>query len=95
MSSNALSTKTSWQKSMFRVLLTLVIIYALFALVVMFLQRSLIYFPRTIPPALAEPAAAELGFVPWRNPAGQIIGWKMPAATPAIGAVLIVHGNAG
>ena len=94
-SSDALSTKTRWQKSVFRVLLTLVIIYVLFALVAMFLQRRLIYFPRTIPAGLAEQAAAINGFVPWRNPAGRIIGWKLPANRPATGAVLIAHGNAG
>ena len=80
---------------MFRVLLTLVIFYVLFALVVIFLQRGLIYFPTRLTLPQAELAAAHSGFAPWRNPAGQISGWKMPASGPAIGAVLIVHGNAG
>ena len=83
-----------WKPSL-RVLLTLAIIYILFALVVMGLQRRLIYFPRIIPPGLAEGAAAELGFVPWRNPSGQIIGWKLPASSASAGSVLVVHGNAG
>ncbi len=39
--------------------------------------------------------AAEHGFIPWKNAAGEIIGWKMPASGPATGSVLIVHGNAG
>ena len=76
-------------------LLTLAILYILFTLTVMFLQRRLIYFPRIIPPALAEPAAAEMGFVPWRNPSGQIIGWKLPATSSPVASVLITHGNAG
>jgi pimeloyl-ACP methyl ester carboxylesterase len=83
-----------WKPSL-RVLLTLAIIYILFALVVMCLQRRLIYFPRIIPSGLAEAAAAELGFVPWRNPSGQIIGWKLPASSASAGSVLVVHGNAG
>jgi hypothetical protein len=77
------------------VLLTLVIIYILFALVVMFLQRGLIYFPTRLAAGQAESAAAENGFEPWRNQAGQIIGWKLPAGVSATDAVLIVHGNAG
>jgi pimeloyl-ACP methyl ester carboxylesterase len=36
-----------------------------------------------------------LGFVPWRNPSGQIIGWKLPASSASAGSVLVVHGNAG
>jgi pimeloyl-ACP methyl ester carboxylesterase len=83
-----------WKPSL-RVLLTLAIIYILFALVAMGLQRRLIYFPRIIPSGLAEAAAAELGFVPWRNPSGQIIGWKLPASSASAGSVLVVHGNAG
>ena len=83
-----------WKPSL-RVLLTLAIIYILFALVVMCLQRRLIYFPRIIPPGLVEEAAAELGFVPWRNPSGQIIGWKLPVSSAPAGSVLVVHGNAG
>jgi pimeloyl-ACP methyl ester carboxylesterase len=76
-------------------LLALGIAYSLFVLAAAVFQRRLIYFPRTIPPALAEPAAAELGFVPWRNPSGQIIGWKLRATSSPIASVLIMHGNAG
>jgi hypothetical protein len=76
-------------------LVTLGIAYGLLVLAVAIFQRRLIYFPRTIPPALAEQAAAELGFVPWRNPAGQIIGWKLPASSWPEASVLITHGNAG
>jgi pimeloyl-ACP methyl ester carboxylesterase len=76
-------------------LLALGIAYSLFVLAVAIFQRRLIYFPRIIPPGLAEGAAAELGFVPCRNPSGQIIGWKLPARSAAAGSVLVVHGNAG
>jgi pimeloyl-ACP methyl ester carboxylesterase len=94
-SSDAPSPRSKWQKSIFRVLLTLVIIYILFALVVMFLQRRLIYFPTKIPADVIESVAAEHGFIPWKNPTGRIIGWKIPAGGTATGSVLIVHGNAG
>ncbi len=73
----------------------LVIAYLLIVLAAAIFQRRLIYFPRTIPPGLAKRAAAENGFVPWRNKAGQIIGWELPAGSPPAGSVLIVHGNAG
>lgn len=53
------------------------------------------YFPTRIPANEVEAAAKEHGFVPWRNPAGQIIGWKIPASGTATGSLLIVHGNAG
>jgi pimeloyl-ACP methyl ester carboxylesterase len=78
-----------------RILQTLIIVYVLVVLAAVIFQRRLIYFPRTIPSGLAERAAAENGFVPWRNKAGQIIGWKLPARSLPTGSVLIVHGNAG
>ena len=76
-------------------LLLLGIAYGLLVLMAAMFQRRLIYFPRTIPPELAESAAAVSGFVPWRNPAGQIIGWKLPAVSSPTASVLITHGNAG
>ena len=72
---------TTLRRRAIRMLLALGIAYSLLVLAAAVFQRRLIYFPRTIPPALAEPAAAELGFVPWRNLSGQIIGWKLPAAS--------------
>jgi pimeloyl-ACP methyl ester carboxylesterase len=79
----------------FRVLLSLVIVYLMIVLLVWIFQRSLIYFPTRIPVDAVAQVAAEHGFVPWENPAGQIIGWEMPADGAATGSVLIVHGNAG
>ncbi len=95
MSGNVPLLKTSLRRHAIRMLLALGIAYSLFVLAAAVFQRRLIYFPRTIPPALAEPAAAELGFVPWRNPSGQIIGWKFPATSSPVASVLITHGNAG
>ncbi len=78
-----------------RVLLLLFIVYLLVALAALIFQRSLIYFPTKIPANVIESVAWEHGFAPWKNPAGQIIGWKIPASGMAVGSVLIVHGNAG
>lgn len=89
------SPKSSCRPVFMGLLLALVVIYGLFALVAMFLQRGLIYFPTRLAPNQAEPAAAENGFGPWRNRAGQIIGWKLPARSSPTGSVLITHGNAG
>jgi uncharacterized protein len=77
------------------VLQLLVIAYLLLVLAALIFQRRLIYFPTKIPADLVVHAAAEHGFVPWKNPAGRIIGWKIPAGGTATGSVLIVHGNAG
>lgn len=87
-----------WRKtsrSLIRVLQLLVIAYLLVVLVVLIFQRRLIYFPTKIPAGVIESVAAEHGFAPWKNPAGEIIGWKMSATGTATGGVLVVHGNAG
>ena len=87
-----------WRKtsrSLIRVLQLFVIAYLLVVLVVLIFQRRLIYFPTKIPAGVIESVAAEHGFAPWKNPAGHIIGWKMPARSTASGSVLVVHGNAG
>lgn len=87
--------KRSFRHSLFRVLTLLVIIYLLFVAVVLVFQRRLLYFPTRIPADVIESVAREHGFLPWKTPAGQIIGWQIPAAAAAVGSVLIVHGNAG
>jgi len=76
-------------------LLTLIIGYVLIVLVVAIFQRRLIYFPTKLSVNVAEQVAAQIGFTPWRNAAGEIIGWKMAADGAAIGSVLVAHGNAG
>ena len=76
-------------------LLTLLILYGLLALFVMLVQRRLIYLPTKLSPDMALQLAQQEGFHPWRNPSGELMGWHLPAKSPPIGSVLIVHGNAG
>ncbi|HUC84783.1 MAG TPA: alpha/beta fold hydrolase [Candidatus Acidoferrales bacterium] len=78
-----------------RLLQLLAIAYLLVVLAALIFQRRLIYFPSRIPADVIETVAKEHGFSPWRNPSGQIIGWRIPARGTADGSVLIVHGNAG
>ena len=75
--------------------LTLVILYVLLVLALMFYQRRLLYFPTRLSPQLSEQMAKQEGLSPWRNKSGQIIGWHLPATASSTGAVLIVHGNGG
>jgi len=89
------TTKASLARRTFRVLLLLGAAYVIIALLVMFFQRRLIYFPTRLAEPQAESAAVKEGFLSWRNAAGQIIGWHLPASSTSTGAVLIVHGNAG
>ena len=87
-----------WKKtgrSFVRVLQLLAIAYLLIVLAVLIFQRRLIYFPTKIPADVIESVAAEHGFAPWKNPSGQLIGWKILAGEASTGSVLIVHGNAG
>ena len=72
-----------------------VIGYLLIVLVVLIFQRRLIYLPTKIPADVILSVAAEHGFAPWKDSAGQVVGLKMPASGTATGSVLIVHGNAG
>lgn len=89
------ATQFAGRFRLFRVLQLLVIAYLLVVLAALIFQRRLIYFPTKIPVGVIESVAAEHGFVPWKNPTGQIIGWKISASGAATGSVLIVHGNAG
>ena len=83
------------RRRLFRVLQLLVIAYLLVVLVALIFQRRLIYLPTKIPANVIESVAAEYGFAPWKNSAGQIIGWKILADGVSTGSVLIIHGNAG
>jgi pimeloyl-ACP methyl ester carboxylesterase len=61
-------------------------------------QRSMIYLPSKSDAATLDREAATRGFEPWKNTAGDTIGYRNLAAPddprpPA--AVLITHGNAG
>ena len=86
---------TGWKSSGRRILITVAIIYVLFCICGCALQRRLLYFPTVIPADVIEKVAKDHGFEPWKNPAGEIIGWKKPATSNSTGSVLIVHGNAG
>lgn len=58
-------------------------------------QRKLLYYPTKLPLPVVTAEARAAGFEPWRNVAGEIVGWKLPAPPEVRGRVLIVHGNAG
>jgi len=77
------------------VIVSLAVVYGLVCLLVFVFQRRLLYFSTVLSAKVAEQVAAKEGFTPWRNNAGEIIGWKLPSKIPANGSVLIVHGNAG
>lgn len=87
MNSSSSKPKAGFWRSLFRVLQLLVIAYLLIVLAVLIFQRRLIYFPTRIPADVIESVAAEHGFAPWKNSAGQIIGWQMPATTNATASV--------
>jgi pimeloyl-ACP methyl ester carboxylesterase len=87
--------KTGFWRLSLRVLQLIVIAYLFVVLLVMIFQRRLVYLPTKIPADVIESVAAEHGFIPWKNPTGKIIGWKIPANGTATASVLIVHGNAG
>ena len=84
-----------WKKSSRRILFAVVIAYFFLCACVYLLQRSLLYFPAKIPAEVVVSSGVEHGFVPWKNPSGGIIGWKISASGSATGSVLIIHGNAG
>ncbi len=59
-------------------------------------QRRLIYFPPVFDSATADRLGAEAGLVRWDDTNGTAIGWKQLARNhPALGQLLIIHGNAG
>src|SRR5881394_847882 len=89
------SRTRSWRRRIVMLVALLAGAYVLFAVVVMLLQRRLIYFPTRLSPRLADMLAGKEGLRPWRNSAGTGIGWFLPSRGAATGAALIVHGNAG
>ena len=76
-------------------LITVVLAFTVLCICGCAVQRRLLYFPTKLPPDVAAQEAEHVGFVPWKNGSGQIIGWEIPAKRASIGSVLIVHGNAG
>jgi len=55
----------------------------------------MLYHPTRSTLQQAESDAASMHVLPWRNPAGQVIGWHWPAAGTSAATVLVFHGNAG
>jgi pimeloyl-ACP methyl ester carboxylesterase len=76
-------------------LLLLALAYVGLALLVMCLQRKMLYIPTRMNAGLAAHLAAQEGFLPWHNERGESIGWKVVPSHPATASVLVVHGNAG
>jgi len=64
-------------------------------LLVAVFQRHLLYLPTIITLDEARQYAVKSGLEPWLNAHGDIIGWHLPARSPANGSVMIVHGNGG
>lgn len=90
------SQKTNrWRRLAFVVFGAFIVGYLLLCLVTFFVQRRMIYFPAKMELPAAENYAASRGFVAWKNPSGEIIGWRLPAQTNSTGSVLILHGNGG
>src|SRR2546425_10841934 len=59
-------------------------------------QRRFIYFPQLLAPERVDQFARGENLERWSTPSGRPIGWKRPSVTqPALGQVLIMHGNAG
>jgi len=87
--------KVPWRRWIKLALLTLVGGYVVMLVLFALLQRYLIYVPTRLTAESAEAEAAKTGFVAWRNGAGQLIGWKLPASSTPTGSILIVHGNGG
>lgn len=57
-------------------------------------QRGMIYYPTRANEQNATQLAATDGLEPWRNAAGEIIGWR-PVHEPNADVMLAFHGNAG
>lgn len=66
------------------------------AVLFLFAQRRLLYFPERQEPEAAVRDAARLGLAPFRDGAGALLGWRSPHPSGRAGAVAVVlHGNAG
>ena len=84
-------------------LITLGVVGAALLLLAFTFQRRLLYFPDRPAEPAALARAARTGLEPWRDPAGQRIGWRLPDGTSpdprkegaARPRLLVIHGNAG
>ncbi len=68
--------------------------YGVLCLLVVMVQRRLMYFPSRAPDAEALRAAKGLGLEAWRDEHGNLTGWRATKSAPGI-RVLVFHGNAG
>lgn len=68
--------------------------YGLLCLLVVLLQRRLMYFPRRAIEAEALREAHGLGLGAWRDARGSLLGWRPPPSGQGL-RVLVFHGNAG
>lgn len=76
-------------------LLALVFVgYGALCLLVLVLQRRLMYFPSRAPEPDALRVAGTLGLEAWRDRSGNLLGWRAPKPAPRL-RVLVFHGNAG
>lgn len=81
--------------SRLRILLALVLGYALVVLVFAALQRFLLYFPTRFTEAQAQTFAASRGLEPLPSARGDRLGFRhLPDGTPGA-TLLVAHGNAG
>jgi uncharacterized protein len=87
--------KIPWRRWLKLAVWTFVAGYVVMLILFTLLQRYLIYVPTRVTQQFAEESAAIGGFIPWRNLAGQLIGWKSSASSAPVGSVLILHGNGG
>ena len=88
---------------MLKHLLTLAIaaglIYLLIVLFYAVMQRSLIYYPTTVPIEQAQSMAEAVGGAPWLSKDGDWQGWSIDTGAPPLNSqrsrAIVFHGNAG
>ncbi len=80
-----------------RLLGGLVLVYVLAICALAMWQNRLIYFPFHAPEARMLELARSEGMAPWRDQAGEIIGWQTAAARdrPAANRMVVFHGDTG
>ncbi len=89
-------SKSRWRRFGWKILRVGAGVYFGAIILVFVGQRRLLYQPSKIPFEAGIKFAATKGFEPWRNQAGDYIGWKKVSSTNTSRAqILVVHGNAG
>ncbi len=84
------------RRALFAVLRVIVFSYVGLCLMLLAVQRHLIYYPtRVSEEALIRSAQSE-SLTPWRTPSGELQGWKTPKSDSGLAQRMILfHGNAG